>query len=121
MIMALSSYLRRSFQRGSLGPAWIVSKGILEAASSIELGRGLYRATPTEIRDLGLNGLIRKTGTHVPQWGSNPQLKDHQILEPDDLTTAPRGRLPRKIESNPSNDRTKHEGDNPSCLDEFIK
>ena len=27
----------------------------------------------------------------------------------------------RKIESNPSNDRTKHEGDNPSFLDEFIK
>ena len=27
----------------------------------------------------------------------------------------------RKIESNPSNDRTKHDGDNPSFLDEFIK
>ena len=27
----------------------------------------------------------------------------------------------RKIESNPSNDRTKHKGDKPSFLDEFIK
>ena len=27
----------------------------------------------------------------------------------------------RKTESNPSNDRTKHEGNNPPCLDEFIK
>ena len=26
-----------------------------------------------------------------------------------------------KIESNPSNDRTRHDGDNPSFLDEFIK
>jgi hypothetical protein len=56
-------------------------------------GRDLYRATPTATRDLGLYGLIRKTGTHVPQWGSNPQLKDHQIFEPDALTTAPRRRL----------------------------
>jgi hypothetical protein len=48
-------------------------------------GRDLYRATPTATRVLGLYGLIRKTGTHVPQWGSNPQLKDHQIFEPDAL------------------------------------
>jgi hypothetical protein len=27
----------------------------------------------------------------------------------------------RKIESNPSNNKTKHEGDNPSFLDEFTK
>jgi hypothetical protein len=29
-------------------------------------GRGLYRATPTVTRGLGLYGLIRKTGTYVP-------------------------------------------------------
>jgi hypothetical protein len=34
-------------------------------------------------------GLIRKTGTHVPQWDSNPRRKDHQIIAPDTLTTAP--------------------------------
>jgi hypothetical protein len=49
-------------------------------------GRDLYRATPTATRDLGLYGLIRKTGTHVPQWGSNPGRKDHQIFAPDALT-----------------------------------
>jgi hypothetical protein len=27
--------------------------------------------------DLGLYGLIRKTGTHVPQWDSNQGCKDH--------------------------------------------
>ena len=53
-------------------------------------GRDLYRATPTVTWDLGLYGLIRKTGTQVPQWGLNPQVKDHQILEPDALTTEPR-------------------------------
>jgi hypothetical protein len=52
-------------------------------------GRDLYRTTPTATRDLGLYGLIRKTGTHVPQWDLNPRLKDHQIFEPDALTTAP--------------------------------
>ena len=56
-------------------------------------GRDLYRATPTATQNLGLYSLIRKTGTHVPQWGSNPQLKDHQIFEPDALSTAPHGRL----------------------------
>jgi hypothetical protein len=61
-------------------------------AQGLWAGRDLYRATPTATRDLGLYGLIRKTGTHVPQWGSNPQLKDHQIFEVDALTTAPRGR-----------------------------
>ena len=61
-------------------------------AQGLWAGRDLYRATPTATRDLGLYGLIRKTGTHVPQWGSNPQLKDHQIFELDALTTAPRGR-----------------------------
>jgi hypothetical protein len=45
-------------------------------------GRDLYRATPTATRDLGLYGLIQKTGTHVPQWDSNPQRKDHQIKKP---------------------------------------
>ena len=48
-------------------------------------GRDLYRATSTATWGLGLYGLIQKTGTHVPQWGSNPQLKDHQIFEPDAL------------------------------------
>jgi hypothetical protein len=56
-------------------------------------GRDLYRTTPTAIRGLGLYGLIRKTGTHVPQWDSNPRSKDHQIYAPDALTTAPRGWL----------------------------
>jgi hypothetical protein len=32
--------------------------------------------------DLGLSGLIRRTGTHVPQWDSNPQCKDHQKVVP---------------------------------------
>jgi hypothetical protein len=53
-------------------------------------GRDLYHATPTETRDLGLYGLIQKTGTHVPQWDSNLRRK---ILAPDALTTAPRRRL----------------------------
>ena len=57
----------------------------------LSAGRNLYRATPTATRDLSLYGPIRKTGTHVPQWDSNPRLKDHQIFEPDALTTAPRG------------------------------
>jgi hypothetical protein len=58
-------------------------------AQGLWAGRDLYRATPTVTRDLGLYGLIRKTGTHVPQWDSNPRRKDHQILAPDALTTAP--------------------------------
>jgi hypothetical protein len=49
-------------------------------AQGLWAGRVLYRATPTATRDLGLFGLIRKTGTYVPQWDSNPQHKDHQIL-----------------------------------------
>jgi hypothetical protein len=44
--------------------------------------RVLLRATPAATRDLGLYGLIRMTGTHVPQWDSNPQRKDHQIFTP---------------------------------------
>jgi hypothetical protein len=51
-------------------------------------GRDLYRATPTATRDLGLYGLIWKTGTYVPQWDSNPRRKDHQIIAPDALTTS---------------------------------
>jgi hypothetical protein len=42
---------------------------------------------PTATRDLGLYGLIRKTGTHNPQWDSNPRRKDNQIIAPDALTT----------------------------------
>jgi hypothetical protein len=42
-------------------------------------GRDLYRVTPTATWDLGLYGLIRKTGTIVPQ--------DHQIFARDVLTT----------------------------------
>jgi hypothetical protein len=60
-------------------------------AQGLWAGRDLYRATPTGTRDLGLYGLIGKTGTHVPQLDSNPQRKDHQIIAPDALTTAPRG------------------------------
>jgi hypothetical protein len=66
-------------------------------AQGLWAGRDLYRATPTATRDLGFYGLIRKTGTHVPQWDSNPRLKDHQIFEPDALTTAPRGRLQKDL------------------------
>jgi hypothetical protein len=58
--------------------------------SGIWAGRDLLRATPTATRDLGLYGLIRKTGTYVPQWDLNPGRKDHQIIAPDALTTAPR-------------------------------
>jgi hypothetical protein len=47
-------------------------------AQGLWAGRDLYRATPTATRDLGLYGLIRKTGTYIPQWDSNPQRKDHQ-------------------------------------------
>jgi hypothetical protein len=57
-------------------------------AQGLWVGRDFYRATPTATRDLGLYGLIRKTGTHVPQWNSNPRRKDHQIIAPDALTTA---------------------------------
>jgi hypothetical protein len=58
-------------------------------AQGLRAGRDLYRATPTATRDLGLYGLIQKTGTHVPQWDSDPRRKDHQIFAPDALTTAP--------------------------------
>jgi hypothetical protein len=54
-------------------------------------GRGLYRVAPTATRSLGLYGIIRKTGTHVPQCDSNPRHKDYQIFAPGTLTTAPRG------------------------------
>jgi hypothetical protein len=39
----------------------------------------------------GLYGLIRKTGTYVPQWDSNPPTQGS--IDPDALTTAPRRRL----------------------------
>jgi hypothetical protein len=58
-------------------------------AQGLWAGRDLYRATPTATRDLGFYGLLRKTGTHVPQWDSNSRRKDHQIIAPDALTTAP--------------------------------
>jgi hypothetical protein len=48
-------------------------------AQGLWAGRDLNRATPTTTRDLGLYGLIRKTGTHVPQWDSNPRRKDQSI------------------------------------------
>jgi hypothetical protein len=59
-------------------------------AQGLWAGRDLYRATPTATRHLGLYGLIRKTGNHIPQWDSNPRRKDHQIIAPNALTTAPR-------------------------------
>jgi hypothetical protein len=45
-------------------------------------GRDLYRATPTATRDLGLYGLIRKAGTHVPHIliRSIAELKDGRKL-----------------------------------------
>jgi hypothetical protein len=55
-------------------------------AQGLWAGRDLYRATRTTPRNLGLYGLIRKTGTYVPQWDSNPRRKDHQIIAPDALT-----------------------------------
>jgi hypothetical protein len=58
-------------------------------AQGLWAGRDLFRATPTATRDLGFYGLIRKSGTHIPQWDSNPRRKDHQIIAPDALTTAP--------------------------------
>jgi hypothetical protein len=76
---------------------WLGCKfGPMLSAQGLWAGRDLYRATPTATRDLGLYGLIWKTGTHVPQWDSNPRRKDHQIFAPDALTTAPRV-LPRAI------------------------
>jgi hypothetical protein len=65
----------------------------LLGAQGLSAGRDLYHTTPTATRDFGLNGLIRKTGTHVPQWDSNPQRKDHYIFASNALTTAPRRRL----------------------------
>jgi hypothetical protein len=60
------------------------------AQRSGPLSRGdLYRATPTATWDIGLYGLIRKTGTLVPRWDSNPRRKDQQIIALDTLTTAP--------------------------------
>jgi hypothetical protein len=44
--------------------------------------RVLFRATPTATQDLGFYGLIRKTGTRVPQWDSNLRHKDYQIFVP---------------------------------------
>ena len=72
---------------------WAANLGLCSALRAFEQGRIFIVPTPTATRDLSLYGLIRKTGTHVPQWGSNPQLKDHQIFEPDALSTAPHGRL----------------------------
>jgi hypothetical protein len=63
---------------------------ILAHARRLWAGSDLYRATPTATRDLSLYGLIQKTGTYVPQWDSIPRHKDHQIIAPDALTTAPR-------------------------------
>ena len=51
------------------------------SAQGFWAGRDLYRATPTATRDLGLYGLIRKTGTHVPQWDSKPPM----TIAPDSL------------------------------------
>jgi hypothetical protein len=48
-----------------------------DRAANVDLCVALIRATSTATRDLGLNGLIRKTETHVPQWDSNPW-RDHQ-------------------------------------------
>jgi hypothetical protein len=45
-------------------------------AQGLWAGKDLYRATPTATRDLGLYSLIRKTGTYVPQWDSNPRRKE---------------------------------------------
>jgi hypothetical protein len=46
---------------------WLGSKfRPMLGAQGLWAGRDLYRATPTATRDLGLYGLIRKTGTHVP-------------------------------------------------------
>jgi hypothetical protein len=56
-------------------------------AQDLWAGRDLYGATPTATRDLGLYSLIRKTGTHVPQWDSNPRCKDHQIIAPKHCAT----------------------------------
>jgi hypothetical protein len=42
----------------------------------------LLRATPAATRDPGCYGLIRRTGTYVPQCDSNPRTKDHQIFTP---------------------------------------
>jgi hypothetical protein len=41
---------------------------------------GFYRVTPTATRDLGLYGLIQRSGTHVPQWDSNRGHCKHQII-----------------------------------------
>jgi hypothetical protein len=65
----------------------------LFGAQGLWAGRGLYLATPTATRDLGLYSLIRKTGTSIPQWESNPRCKDHQIFVPDAVTTVPHGLL----------------------------
>ena len=56
-------------------------------------GRDLYRATPTATWDFGCYSLIRKTGTHVTRWDSNPPRMDHVIFASDALATAPRGWL----------------------------
>ena len=72
---------------------WAANLSLYSALRAFEQGGIFFVPTPTATRDLGLYGLIRKTGTHVPQWGSYPHHKDHQIIEPDALTTAPRGRL----------------------------
>jgi hypothetical protein len=42
----------------------------------------VFCATPTAIWDLGLYNLIRRIGTHVPQWDSKRGRKDHQIFAP---------------------------------------
>jgi hypothetical protein len=49
------------------------------SAQGLWAGGYLYGTTPTATQDLRLYGFIRKTSTNLQQWGSNPQLKDHQI------------------------------------------
>jgi hypothetical protein len=44
---------------------------------------GFLCATPAATQDLGLYGLIRRTGPHVPQLDSNMWRKGHQIFTLD--------------------------------------
>ena len=72
---------------------WAANLGLCSALRAFEQG-GIFIVPHLHRHGIwGFSGLLRKTGTHVPQWDSNSRLEDHQILEPDALTTAPRRRL----------------------------
>ena len=67
-------------------------------AQGLWAGRDLYRATPILRHGTSVYTVSSERPAPTSHSGVlTPQLKDHQIFEPDALTTAPRGRLTNKL------------------------